>query len=417
MPDPLKLALNLPFQEQIDFFRAKLNLPTERWDDIWKGAHDRAFVVAGAMKADLLDDLRQAVSPLQRGTLDAFRKDFKRIVAQHGWTGWTGEGSKGGEAWRTKVIYETNVRTSHAAGRYRQLTDPDSLAAMPYWRYVHNDSVMHPRPQHLAWNGLTLRHDHPFWQTHFAPNGWGCRCTIVAQSQPGSGDKATPPDGWNAIDAKTGEQPGIDKGWGYAPGANAVTPLRELIDQKLIKLDAPIGAAMWQELKPALAMERELEWWKTLDELSADPHARGKSFVVGALSPETVNWLSINGKPQPISAEVAVLDNLPKGVKQLRHEADQNGLTMEEWRALPALLDKPGAIYYDTGSGNLVYVADGVGPNKAAVEFVGKAVKRNGVNQITTAFRVDDKTIAGAVKGGKWLPVEVSGRRVGVEPT
>lgn len=44
MADPLALALNLPFQEQIDFFRAKLNLPTARWDDIWKGAHDRAFV-------------------------------------------------------------------------------------------------------------------------------------------------------------------------------------------------------------------------------------------------------------------------------------------------------------------------------------------------------------------------------------
>ncbi len=82
-----------------------------------------------------------------------------------------------------------------------------------------------------------------------------------------------------------------------------------------------------------------------------------------------------------------------------------------------AHLHKPGAIYHDTGSGNLVFVADGIGPNKAAVEFVGKAVKRKGVNQITTAFRVDDEAIAGAVKGGQWLPVEVSGRRVGVEPT
>ncbi len=244
MPDPLTLALNLPFQEQIDFFRAKLNLPTERWDDIWKGAHDRAFVVAGAMKADLLNDLRKAVSPLQRTTLEQFRKDFNAIVAKHGWHGWTGEGTQAGEAWRTKVIYETNVRTSHAAGRYKQLTAPDTLKAMPYWRYVHNDSVMHPREEHLAWNGLTLPHDHPFWQTHFAPNGWGCRCKIVAQRQPGKGDKARPPDGWDKIDSKTGEQVGIDKGWGYAPGASNADELRQAMLAKAAKLPPELGDAL-----------------------------------------------------------------------------------------------------------------------------------------------------------------------------
>ena len=37
----------LPFAEQIDFFRSKLNLPTESWTDIWQSEHDRAFVVAG----------------------------------------------------------------------------------------------------------------------------------------------------------------------------------------------------------------------------------------------------------------------------------------------------------------------------------------------------------------------------------
>ena len=45
---------SLPFQEQIDFFRQKLNLPTEHWNDIWRDAHDRAFVVAGATKTDFV---------------------------------------------------------------------------------------------------------------------------------------------------------------------------------------------------------------------------------------------------------------------------------------------------------------------------------------------------------------------------
>ena len=46
---------------QIDFLRAKLALPTERWDDIQRSAHDRAFIVAGAAKADLLADLQASL--------------------------------------------------------------------------------------------------------------------------------------------------------------------------------------------------------------------------------------------------------------------------------------------------------------------------------------------------------------------
>ena len=57
----IEAGFGQPFQEQLAFFRAKLNLPSERWDDVWQSAHDRAFVVAGAMKADLLTDLRGAV--------------------------------------------------------------------------------------------------------------------------------------------------------------------------------------------------------------------------------------------------------------------------------------------------------------------------------------------------------------------
>ena len=49
------------FEEQIDFFRRKLNLPSETWRDIQRAAHDRAFMVAGAMKADRLPGFAQRV--------------------------------------------------------------------------------------------------------------------------------------------------------------------------------------------------------------------------------------------------------------------------------------------------------------------------------------------------------------------
>lgn len=235
------------FTEQIDFFRKKLNLPSETWRDIQRGAHDRAFMVAGAMKADLLHDLRGAVdNAVQGGSIGEFRKQFKAIVQKNGWTGWTGEGTKAGEAWRTRVIYQTNLATSYAAGRRKQLLDPALLSRRPFWRYVHDDSVTTPRPHHKAWGdaGLTLRHDHPFWSTHFPPNGWGCKCRVVAVKAPADGDATEPPEGWLAADPKTGAPAGIDEGWDYAPGARADDDLRSFVQDKLIDYPPAISKAL-----------------------------------------------------------------------------------------------------------------------------------------------------------------------------
>lgn len=249
----LNIGFGTPWQAQIDFLLAKLRLPTERWDDIQKSAHDRAFIVAGAAKADLLADLQQAVvDNASKGTA-AFARDFKAIVAKHGWTGWTGEGSPEGEAWRARVIYQTNMSTSYAAARYQQLKSPAFLAGAPFWRYIHSDSVMHPRPYHLAWHGLTLPHDHPFWDTHFAPNGWGCQCRITAVSQQQGEASARaglgePPEGWKTIDPKTGAPVGIDKGFDYAPGANTQTPLRQFVQDKLVTYPDAIATVLSRDV-------------------------------------------------------------------------------------------------------------------------------------------------------------------------
>lgn len=251
----LAVGLGSPFEAQIDYLRQKLRLPSDRWDDIQRAAHDRAFIVAGAAKADLLKDLQESVTRAAEQGLGVaqFTREFRAVVARHGWTGWTGEGSTAGEAWRARTIYQTNMATSYAAGRYRQFTDPEYLAVRPFWRYIHSDHVMHPRPHHLAWHGLTLRHDHAFWQTHFAPNGWGCQCRITpvsaaegdASARAGLGE---PPEGWRELDPKTGAPVGIDKGFDYAPGARSDASLRQLVQEKLIKHPDAIASALSRDV-------------------------------------------------------------------------------------------------------------------------------------------------------------------------
>ena len=215
---------SLPFREQIEFFRRKLNLPTDSWTDIYTAEHDWAFVVAGANRDDIVTDFRAAVEKAiaDGATLEDFRKDFDAIVAKHGWD------YNGGRNWRSRVIYDTNLSTSYAAGRWAQLQDA------PYWQYEHQDWVQHPRPLHVSWDGLVLERGDPWWGAHFPPNGWGCHCSVRGLWERDlkrlgkSGPDQAPPINMvehtigqrSALGPRTVRAPeGIDPGFEYAPGA------------------------------------------------------------------------------------------------------------------------------------------------------------------------------------------------------
>jgi len=214
---------SLPFAEQIAFFKRKLNLPTTSWTDIYTQEHDYAFVVAGANRDAIVADFRAAVEKAiaEGATLEDFRKDFDHIAARHGWD------YNGSRNWRSRVIYDTNLSTSYAAGRWEQLQDA------PYWQYDHADWVQHPREQHQAWDGLVLAKDDPWWRTHYPPNGWGCQCSVRGlwpgdlQRLGKTGPDATPPVQWveRTIGKNSPNGPrtvrvpeGIDPGFEYAPG-------------------------------------------------------------------------------------------------------------------------------------------------------------------------------------------------------
>ena len=125
-------------------------------------------MIAGAKRDDMLCDFQTALrKAVEKGTtLEEFRGDFDRIVSRYGWS------YNGGQGWRTRVMYDTNLRTSYMAGRYKQMIDPDVLAYRPYWMYRHNPA-RHPRLQHVAWNGMVLPADDTWWSSHYPPNGWG----------------------------------------------------------------------------------------------------------------------------------------------------------------------------------------------------------------------------------------------------
>ena len=241
----IRAVFKRPFDEQVAFFRGKLGnlIPTEKWTDVWKSAHDTGFMVAGAAKADLLTDFAAAVDrAISEGkSLQAFRQDFDAIVEKHGWS------YRGEYNWRTRTIYRTNMATSYAAGRLAQLKS----GGFEYWMYRHSDSVASPRPLHVSWNSLTLPANDPWWTTHYPPNGWGCQCYVVGVSR-AAGERIggrfgpAPDDGFEP----DGRPKGIDKGWDYMPGATVSDAVTSMAN-KTRQWDYELAKAFMQSVPKA----------------------------------------------------------------------------------------------------------------------------------------------------------------------
>ena len=227
LADSAPRAEPVVFREAIDFLRRKLRLPTRAWTDVFGGQHAHAFVVAGATKDALLSDFQGALLKAQEEgtTFRNFQKDFDAIVARHGWS------YRGGRAWRARTIFQSNMRSAHAAGRWRQILR--TAERRPYLRYVQVQRES-KRLSHEPWHGMILRFDHPFLQTHYPPNGWYCLCSVVQLSErdlrrrgwrvtePGPEVRLrsvtlNTPDGPATIEVPEG----IDPGWGHNPGLAA----------------------------------------------------------------------------------------------------------------------------------------------------------------------------------------------------
>lgn len=246
-----------PFAEQLAFFRQKINVPTAAWTDVFGAEHDAAFMVAGASKASLLQDFRAALDKAQAEgtTLAAFRKDFDQIIQRHGWA------YNGGRNWRTRVIYDTNLRQAYHAGREAQMADPALRARRPYGLYRHGGSD-EPRPEHLANDGMVVPLDDPWWDVWSPMNGWGCSCKkfmvsdrdverlgLSVTRNPSIGPVETKTVGIRGPSPRTVEVPkGIDPGFAHRPGATKVSETKRAATERATAVGGQIGRDLRAEV-------------------------------------------------------------------------------------------------------------------------------------------------------------------------
>lgn len=161
----------LPMKEAQEFWQDKVMLSPSRFNLLSKEAKLRAFAVSGIAKGD---ELATVFTALQRAidkgtTFDQFKKECGDIFERRGWTG--------KRSWRVDNIFRTNIQTAYNVGRYKQLKEMEDT--FPYWQYdAVNDS--RTRPTHLALDGKVYPADHPFWDKWYPPNGFRCRCSVMA---------------------------------------------------------------------------------------------------------------------------------------------------------------------------------------------------------------------------------------------
>lgn len=164
----------LPMEEAQAFWRGKVRLGPGEFARLSAEAKVRAFAVSGMAKGAELDTVFSALQrAIDAGTSFAdFKADLAEILGRRGWTG--------PRAWRVDNIFRTNIQTAYGVGRYRQMQRV--AAERPFWQYsAVNDS--RTRPTHAAMDGKVFRHDDPFWDTWYPPNGFRCRCGVVTLSQ------------------------------------------------------------------------------------------------------------------------------------------------------------------------------------------------------------------------------------------
>ena len=143
MPSPE--ILNVEPREAVEFFRSKGYHVSFGWQDTAALEHAGSFTVSKAAELDILREIRGAVdSALAQGTtFDAFRDEVEPFLRRRGWWGrqmmtdpLTGKERlvQLGSVHRLRTIFDTNLRTSYAAGQWQRiLRVKDDL---PYLRYV-----------------------------------------------------------------------------------------------------------------------------------------------------------------------------------------------------------------------------------------------------------------------------------------
>ncbi len=182
--EPLQMGFEVPPREAIAYFRGKKVVTPKQFNALVSEARGAAFTVGGIYKGDVLEAVKEEIArALEAGTPQ--REVVNRFRAILDGAGHPQLGTR-----HLETVWRTNCQVAYGTGRRHALEEVK--ADLPLWRYnaVMDDRT---RPEHAALDGIIFPADHPFWDDHFPPWGFACRCNVTPlMREPGGYDSKNP---------------------------------------------------------------------------------------------------------------------------------------------------------------------------------------------------------------------------------
>lgn len=383
------------------------------YDEIMHGAHHRAFTVAKITQLDLLSDVQESLAYAAKSGLgfDEWKKSLLPTLAKKGWLGnvdakdpKTGEikqiyvGSR-----RLKNIYNTNMRVAYAVGAYEEAMNSDA-------QFLRYTAVLDSktRASHRALHGVILPKDHPFWDTHYPPNAWNCRCKARAYTK-----QELKSRGWSITENIPSVEPHTD--WAYNVGKT--DNLDAVFADKVEKLkDKAVSKDFYKNAKAFLGeLERKRNlyvWQSGLDEaveqiiVKDDPKTPINMVQVGLLSEAIANAASkILGLDVNSGGIILTKDRLIHASPK-RKSTYEHAFRVEEIRQIVKILDDQNNAYVDTrdDKNNIVFIfkdeKDDTKLNLIPIEIAKTHKKFKIKNYLLTLDKANKGDIVGLIRNG-----------------
>ncbi|WP_343526907.1 phage minor head protein [Sphingomonas sp.] len=416
----LRAAINLPATDTVAAFEARDKLrPTVHWTEMWQADHARAFTVAKVANLDLLATIRQSLDKVMRdgGTLEQWKAGLVPDLQKAGWWGMVEKEALTGTAdpvfvggRRLRTIYDTNLRVSRAAGRWKRIQEMKDVR--PYLMYVSigDDRT---RPLHRRWGGgdpafpfrIILPVDHPAWAIFYPPNDWGCRCSVRQLSQADldrlgyrvTTDAELERIGWMTADGQVGgrlrtfwrkgaDKPeavpvGVGPGFAYNPGAFGMQAVAEKATRSLEAM-APL------DIKAARDTLTDLVKSDAFLETLAEPNG---VFPIMVLGDEARNALGAKNHVVVLSS-----DSYAKQLGLTDRSKGHTDLTVADYRELPGIGAAPDHIMQDRDQHIVLWKVDDR-YLRAVVKITG-----SGDAMFLQSFRVGEaRNLAREIAAGK----------------
>lgn len=374
MQPNLSLALNLPPEGALRYFDSlNLPLPANAGEAIAQTAA-KARSIAGIYQqeivGDLLNSLRQSAA---EGTPFAtWRKNAMVMLRERGLAldkagdmvqQSTGEVvGTGLTRHRLQTIFQTQMTNARMASLWQKLQE--NKDARPYLQYsAINDA--RTRPAHRALDNVVYHIDDPFWDYFYPPNGFRCRCYVMAlaprdvaregltvsQSRPEQFSEAVITNRKGQSHTRTritlddGRSFTPDRGFDHNVGKSHLAQLGQLQMERAVDLPPRLASiAVGEALKqPEIMKNLVAQSTALVQKVMMDKVARGQMLYVGVLPLPVLDELA-KRQIEPQSAIIAMSDE--RVLHALRNNKS-NPLPQTFWESLPEKLQEPEMVLLD----------------------------------------------------------------------